>query len=356
MNNTVYWMALIYVLREPLGVIMVVLAFLLASFFIDPFQRIVGLPPENALDPGAVVAAIIGTLLCLAEVTVPAGNLLLTGVWWGQCCSAPGEAWTALLAAVTSTCPPSTEYASLTSPAPLTPPSSPPPEAHTAAVLPSNGALAPMGMDGSPVHGSAPKSPAWRHTAAVAAAFAILALTAGIGIVVTTYFEQRAGLNMFGYAAVDQVLLPFTSLPVAWLLYQFPAALAGIGEPQGDIQASKGGDDTPPRTFWGVLVLTWEETRWGTLVPFRGLMFAREFVFFYLATAFPDVNAVYLQMTLVRVVLCWLAALLACTYLRGWVGVTPGEAATTMHPVNLGLKALGSLTVVLAILRLTGHL
>ena len=216
--------------------------------------------------------------------------------------------------------------------------------------------MAPMCVeDTGPVSGT-PQRQSWAHSAAVAAAFAILALTAGIGIVVTTYFEHRAGLNMFGYAAVDQVLLPITSVPLAWALYQCPAALRAIGEPDADVQAAASTGEGGSRSFWGVLVLTWQETHWLTLVPFRGLMFAREFVFFYLATAFPDVNAVYLQMTLVRVVLCWLAALLACTLLKQWVGVQPEEAARTLHPVNLGLKAVGSVLVVISLLRLTGHL
>lgn len=48
-NNTVYWVALAFVLREPLGVVLVVLSFLLAGFLVAPFERVVGLSD----DPGA---------------------------------------------------------------------------------------------------------------------------------------------------------------------------------------------------------------------------------------------------------------------------------------------------------------
>jgi hypothetical protein len=48
-NNTVYWVALAFVLREPLGVVLVVLAFLLAGFLVAPFETVVGISG----DPGA---------------------------------------------------------------------------------------------------------------------------------------------------------------------------------------------------------------------------------------------------------------------------------------------------------------
>ena len=49
-TNTVYWTALVYVLRQPLGVVLVVLAFVLASFFIVPFQAVVGIQGDEGAD------------------------------------------------------------------------------------------------------------------------------------------------------------------------------------------------------------------------------------------------------------------------------------------------------------------
>lgn len=346
-----YWIALIYVLREPLGVILVVLAFLLASFFIDPFQQIVGMPPERTLEAGAVVAAILGTLLCITELPAGAADQLLSTAWWRGAVSSPCTALRALVGPAATGA-----YSRLGTPPHGAAESRG--DAHTT-VPPSRsssdeeGGLQPMEVEGSADQLHAVSC---AHTLTVAAAFAVLALTAGIGIVVTTYFESKAGLNMFGYAAIDQILLPVTSLPVAWALYQSPTLLRALGEPEAVLEQRQSRENPSGLTFWGVLAQTWRETQWLTLVPFRGLMFAREFVFFYLATAFPNVNAVYLEMTLVRVVLCWVAALLACTYLKEWVGVTAAEAASTLHPLNFALKVVGSVCIVLSILQLTGHL
>ena len=93
--------------------------------------------------------------------------------------------------------------------------------------------------------------------------------------------------------------------------------------------------------FWHTLHLTWRETQLSALVPFRLLMLTREFFFFYLATSF-DLAPTYLQMTLLRVILSWIASVLACTILRKAVGVEAVEAWKTMSPTNLLLKVLGS--------------
>lgn len=376
-------MALIYVLREPLGVILVVLAFLVASFFIDPFQQLVGLPKEHALDAGAVVSAVLGTLLCLAQLSLPVAHAVLTRNFWAGFVRAPAAACAQLCEGSSSSVgglrggsPDSaTAYAALTPPSPI------PSKADRGAVqtqaehdFASNGTqdqgeqdssieLRPMLMEDPPQEADGGGAASSRmpasgavHTLGVLAAFGVLALTAGIGIVITTYFEKRAGLNMFGYAAIDQVLLPVTSLPIAWLLYQWPAALHLLGEPAADIAASRGGAPGTGRSFWGVMTQTWAEMKphiFSTLLPYRGTMFAREFVFFYLATAFSDINSVYLTMTLVRVVLCWLASLLACSYLSKWVGISKAEAAATLHPANLILRGIGSALIVLAIVRLS---
>jgi len=369
-------MALIYVLREPLGVILVVLAFLVASFFIDPFQQLVGLPKEHALDAGAVISAVLGTLLCLAQFSLPVAQQLATKAFWAslvrsprttcmKTCTAADEAVAtggggspdsalayAPLGAQTHTVHDTDEH-----PATIMRDSSDMQEQGTVGVE-----LRPMLLEDARGAERPEGPPAQRgvfagHTLGLLLAFSVLALTAGIGIVITTYFEKRAGLNMFGYAAIDQILLPVTSLPIAWLLYQWPSALRVLGEPHGDIMAAEGTGGGVRRSFWAVMVTTWREIKphvFSTLIPYRGTMFAREFVFFYLATAFSDINSVYLTMTLVRVVLCWLASLLACSYLSGWVGISKEEAATTLHAANLALRTIGSGLIVVAIVRLSG--
>lgn len=74
-------------------------------------------------------------------------------------------------------------------------------------------------------------------------------------------------------------------------------------------------------------------------------------MFFYLATEF-DLDSTYLQMTLLRIILCWIGSLLACTALKAWVAVSAPEATQTLSPPNLCLKVAGSTLLVLSILQL----
>jgi hypothetical protein len=178
--------------------------------------------------------------------------------------------------------------------------------------------------------------------AAVAFAWGVLAVTAGIGIVCTTYFEQEAGLGMFGYAAIDQVLLPFTTLPLLALATVSPALATALGEPETGRHQG----------VMATAAATWAEFDWPTLILFRAPMFGREFVFFWLVTAFSDLSTTYLQMTIVRIVMCWLLSLLVCTVLREWAGVSLVEAQKSMRASTLALRLLGTLVLILSYVRL----
>jgi hypothetical protein len=194
--------------------------------------------------------------------------------------------------------------------------------------------------------------PAWRllsRALPVAGAYLVLAITTGIGVTMATYFQRSAGLNSFGYTAVDQVLLPFTTLPLAAALDASVRLRGLVGEPVWSAAAAK------PPNFAHTLRRAWAEVNagsphsfWLTLVPFHGLEMLRSLLFFYLVTQF-DVDSTYMTMTLLRVVLCWLASLLVCTVLRAFVGLDAAEARAAVHPVNLAVKVAGSSLLVVSI-------
>ena len=80
-----------------------------------------------------------------------------------------------------------------------------------------------LGVESFPVHATARHERAGArsqalHMVGVAIAFMVLAVTAGIGIVVTTYFEKHAHMTMFGYAAVDQVRSCSSLVPTPCLM------------------------------------------------------------------------------------------------------------------------------------------
>ena len=88
---------------------------------------------------------------------------------------------------------------------------------------------------------------------------------------------------------------------------------------------------------------------------FRGFAFAREFFYFYVATAF-DVELGYTEMTLIRVILSWLVGLVCVLVVPGFIHVTRHESATTVAAANLAMKIIGSAFIVVGILRLNHKL
>jgi hypothetical protein len=398
---------------QPLGAVLVVLAFLFASFLVDPFQRVVGLTAASSLRPEAVVFGVLGSLLCSWDVP-PRWCAQLAAAVLGQC---PIR----LASRLACLCPPPA-HASPGGKKPAHPASSPAasdgcdveevagetavaafsdagaagagsggalgaegeqqallgspqlvsghgrhrvahPLAPTASSPSSSGALTPSqggagdgtGSGSTPPAGPQPPCALVSHALGVAAAYVVLAITTGIGVTMATYFEQTAGLTSFGYTAIDQVLLPFTTVPLAAVLDASVRLRAMVGEPAWSPTAAK-----PPhfgltlRRAWGEVNSGAPLRYWFTLVPFHGLEFLRSLLFFYLVTQF-DVDATYMTMTLLRVVLCWLASLLACTLLRAFVGLDAVEARAAVHPVNIAAKLAGSGLLVVSILLQKGQ-
>ena len=220
---------------------------------------------------------------------------------------------------------------------------------------------------------------ALRHVS-VAAAFVVLSLTAAAGISLAAHFQRVADLNGFGYTAIDQVLLPLTALPLAAVLDRSRTLRAWVGEPpwspsqvlapsftaslrraatevfSSGVDSSAPSEETSstidaPATAGSYGVCTLCKAPWPfvlTLIPYHGLEFFRSFLLFYLVTTF-DLDATYLQMTLVRVVLCWVAAMLACTLLREWVGIPRADAERALSPVSLASTCAGSALMVGAV-------
>ena len=399
-NNAIYWLAMIILLKEPLGPLLVVLGFLCASFLVGPFESVVGLPGGTGLPADAVILGIIGALLCVIELPLSDANgcmaRLLPCVSWAPRQYASFEA--AGKPSTTKIDADALPAAQSESPSDADTIES---EAQPVIDQPTSGTEA--GTEATETKASQSHPPRnWLHALWIAAAFAVLALTSAIGIVFMTYYETVAGLSSFGYAAVDSGFLPLTMLPLAALIDMSPYLRGWIGEPRWSEESV-----TPPH-FMHTLVRTWSElcavppsptasdsesvhddwtngtvvyNRWGirqragrwrhikravavlcyafsrpwsywfTLIPFHGIEFARTLLFFWLVTAF-DVEATYLQMTLVRIALVWGVSLLACSLLKRWVGISDAEAAATLHPANVLIRVAGTAFLVFAVLRL----
>lgn len=235
------------------------------------------------------------------------------------------------------------------------------------------------------------------RNASVAAAFVTLALTAAAGITLATHYQRVAGLNGMGYTAIDQVLLPLVVLPLAaaldrsrtlrvWIgeppwspnqvtspsfsasikraaaeVFSAPSVAAPLPTPRGSmphtdsaevvapVNASSDVGDGVTNSPCSALCCPCSPWRYVfTLIPYHGLEFLRSFLLFFLVTRY-ELDATYLQMTLVRVVLCWCASLLACTLLREWVGVPRADAEAALSPMSLAGTCVGAVLMLCAI-------
>jgi hypothetical protein len=316
-NNSVYWVALAYLLREPFGAILLVLAFLFASFLVSPFQVLVGLPGGSTIPPVAIVLGVAGALLCVMETPLEKAQRLwdsaishLPASWrhsaWARSFGAPApvaggqphfrpleaelaEKWRAKPVSTPSAC---ARFTSAPSHAPAVDERAPLMATSSDGVSGAHADVAtrtrrhaseaaPAGLDGcgGPDYvvgtaaaakdaqhagrrcwcdgcvqpGCAHTAEPWLHAGSVLVAFGVLAVTTGIGITLTNWMQERAGLSSFGYTAVDQVLLPFTTLPLVALLERVLWLRRLVGEPRWSVEA----EQSP--SFLATLKRTWQE-------------------------------------------------------------------------------------------------
>jgi len=87
---------------------------------------------------------------------------------------------------------------------------------------------------------------------------------------------------------------------------------------------------------------------WITVFLYRLLINGRGMAYFYLGIMY-DLDVVYLELTLVRVILSWVGAIILCALVPAFIGVSTGEAKRVFHPVNVLFKCCGTVFVVLAL-------
>lgn len=288
---------------------MVVLAFLIATFFIDPFAAAVGMPTQGELKVGAIITGLLGAACCLFEFSI--GTVRRHNAFLKAACSR--ETRSLHGGGAGSTSPPLASTAEVQAPLPpleLAPTRSPRrsvdssgsadggdgrrsgggrrggDQEESVQLITADGGSADIHAAGRSDDGTASHHPVpipshlesrlpWPTTPTprgfrlgdgsasslfgVAVAFATLAVTAGMGIVITKYgwlwlpccctcqlvsdalchcnrdryFEEYAGLSSFGYAAVDQVMLPFTLMPVVYLANRYPTVALWLGDQPG---------------------------------------------------------------------------------------------------------------------------
>jgi hypothetical protein len=85
-----------------------------------------------------------------------------------------------------------------------------------------------------------------------------------------------------------------------------------------------------------------------TIFAYRLLANARAIAYFYLGVVY-ELNAVYVELTFVRIVLSWLASALICAFAPWFIGMTGNERRTVFAPHNIIPKVIGTGLVVAAL-------
>lgn len=341
--NISYYVGEVMLYHHPLGLVLIVIAALAASFIIQPMEGLFGLETSQAI-PGAVIAlGVLGSLFCVVEKQVKASvRLRVVYAQWK--------------AALLFRDPPPQPMASLadgeedfgsagTAGKPLAGGKR---EAATAAAAASADsadadAYRPV-RDDDPSEGELDLSPAGPVTACdrfagamrVFLPFTALSIAYGMWFVSQKAFNDDYRTNVFGYTSIDQVLAPFFMLPFLLVVDQVGALrrqCVPVEERHQDFFAAC--RSTVKQLF------AHRGRGLGTVFLYRLLINARAMAYFYLSVQY-DLAAVYLELTLVRIILSWVMALFVCVLAPGFIGLGKAEQNTIFHPANLVLKFVGT--------------
>jgi len=287
---------------EPLGLILLVLASLSSSFLIDPLQTLFKLPGTRPTPPLIISLGIIGSFLCVVERPMKAPP-------------EPGEQ----LAVE-------------------------PEEAEKASSVNAEEIKVEIELN---------SENRWIRIRRkvvelfkllrLAFPFSILAITYALFFVIQLYFSDECRTNAWGYNSIDQVLLPFYVYPYLFIVDLVPC-FKKIIESENDRK----------ETFWQAVKATWYEAKYFGFVNlfiYRGFVNARAMLYSYLTVMY-NLNVVYLELTLIRVVLSWIGSLFLILIVPRFIHTDRDERATFLYPINLILKTFGSAAIVAALLLL----
>jgi len=288
--NIAYYTGETMLYREPLGLVFLVIASLSSTFLINPLNIIFDQPTDKPLPPVVLLLGIAGAFLCVIEK-------------------------------------PSTEKSKLHG---LESPTS----SHETIDTPDSAPLLPINGDGE--HANLTKERVIffvKSSFRLFVPFCLLSVTYAFWFFFQKYVDNVFHVNAFGYNALDQGLLPLYLIP--WLfLVDFIPPLKLAYEDENNMKES----------FIEATKQTWKEASTLNLFCYRLFINARAFAYFLLAVNF-DLTLVYLELTLIRVIISWLGSLVLCLLFPKFIGTTEEEKKATFSPLNIILKVAGTISI-----------
>eukprot|EP00455_Lapot_gusevi_P011913 TRINITY_DN15580_c0_g1_i2.p1 TRINITY_DN15580_c0_g1~~TRINITY_DN15580_c0_g1_i2.p1 ORF type:complete len:303 (-),score=110.07 TRINITY_DN15580_c0_g1_i2:108-1016(-) len=188
-----------------------------------------------------------------------------------------------------------------------------------------------------------PKPSIIRTTLAIAIPFLILSLTYSLWFVTQKLFNNSYRTNVFGYTSIDQVLAPLYMLAFLIIVDFIPICKRALVSPQEQRETI----GQAIRTTWQKLIAHNGRGFW-TIFAYRFLINARAMAYFYLGVIY-NLDVVYVELTLSRIVMSWIVAVVVCAFFPQFIGMSELEQKTVFAPWNVIGKAVGTAIIIVAL-------
>ena len=303
-KNVFYYLGEAALYSQPLGLVLLVMSSLCSAFIIAPIQAWWKLGTAGHLPVVSIVLGIIGAVLCIIERNVP------------QECHQEEQ-------------PQQLQEEQLEE------------QQHSHALITKE-------EEGN----AGQRMPFYRtifNAVPLLIPFVLLSVTYSLSFLLQLYFSERCKINPWGYNAFNQV--PLT--PFIFLTFLLADAFHWTKLDWMHL----GTKDTQRESFWMALRTTYRECTanrcqgFWIMFIYRSLINGRGVMYTYLVTMY-DLNKVYLQLTLIRVVLSWLASLFILLVVPKFIRTSNHEKKVILHPFNMGAKIVGSICIVVSLVLL----
>eukprot|EP00758_Cryptobia_borreli_P012381 Tbor_TRINITY_DN5741_c1_g1::TRINITY_DN5741_c1_g1_i3::g.20957::m.20957 len=175
--------------------------------------------------------------------------------------------------------------------------------------------------------------------------FSMLAWAVALYFVLMKYYNNKCAINIFGYNAFDQVSTPFYIFPF-FLFVDLIKPIKRIIEEEGIDQ-----EESFLEAFKGMLydlIITSKGLGLLHVFVYRLLINGRAMIYSYIAITY-DLSSSYLELTLIRVVLSWMASLIIMLVIPSFIRASHEERRKVKDWVNVVLKLIGTAAVVCAL-------
>ena len=383
----VYYFAEASLYREPVGLLLLVMAALSSTFLVAPFESLAGLAASAPAPPLSIALGVVGAIVCTLERTPKAAgaNASADARRRGDGASTPESMDSLRGSSAPGRSPGGDGPSSSAVHVRHNPNMDDGDDDENDPILiadAASGARAPIGdADATPASGCG----SWARGALVLCMVALLAVVYAWYFVLMRFYDERCSVNLWGYNAVDQGLLPLYLWPAIALAGSVWNAVCGREatamervshlpfsrfEHVGTNTAADDEDDVASRLdehfshdahdskdlepFHRAVARAAKEDVRGCgggllwMFLYRLLINARALSYTYIVADY-DLGQSYLELTLVRVLVSWLGALVVVLALPRFIGAQPFEQAKLKDPLNLALKIAGSAAITVSL-------